>query len=93
LNKKKCHEQSTDNGPDAFEDIDHSNGGNIFFDVLGIEVTPASEKGTLGKCNREEYQERGIKNWGKAKCFSRSGEKDIFKYSGEIDGEREGHRK
>jgi hypothetical protein len=56
LNKKKCHEQSTDNGPDAFENIDLSNGGDIFSDVLGIEFTPVSEKGTQGKCNREEYQ-------------------------------------
>jgi hypothetical protein len=60
---------------------------------LRIEVTTVSKKGTQGKCHRKEYQERGIENWGKAKSFSRSGEKDVLKYSGEIDGKWKGHRK
>jgi hypothetical protein len=65
LNQKKCHEQSTHDGSDAFKGIDPSNGGDIFlasgrshgFDILGIEFTPVSEKTTLRKGNREEYQE------------------------------------
>jgi hypothetical protein len=93
LNEKEGHEQSTDNGPDAFEDIDFSNGGGIFSDVLGIELTPISKKGTLGNRDREENQERGVKDCGEAKPLSRSGKKDIFEYSGEVDGERKGHGK
>jgi len=62
LNKKKSDEYSSDDGPDAFEDIDLSNRGDILSDVLEIESTPVSEKGALGKCYREEDQEGGIKN-------------------------------
>jgi hypothetical protein len=93
LNEKKGHEQSTHDGSDGFKDIDLSNGRDIFSDVLGIEFTPVSEKGTLRKCHREEDQERGIKNGCKAKSLSRSGEKDVSEYSGEIDGHWKGHGK
>ena len=90
MNETKSDEQTTDNGPDAFEDIDLSNGGDIFLDVLGIEFTPVCEKGTLGKCHREEDQEGGIIDWRKAKSFSRSGEENVCQNSGEIKGQRKG---
>jgi hypothetical protein len=93
LNEKKGHEQSTDDGSDGFKDIDLSNGRDIFSDVLGIEFTAVGKKGTLGKCHREEDKERGIKNCCKAKPLSRSGEKDVSEYSGEIDGKWKGHGK
>ena len=43
LNEKKGHEQSADDGPDAFKDIDLSNRGDIFLDVLRIEFTSVGE--------------------------------------------------
>ncbi len=85
LNEKKCHEQSADHGPDAFEDVNLSNGGDVFSGVLGIELAALSEEGAQGKCHREEYQKRGIENWCKAECLSRSSEEDIFEYSGEVN--------
>jgi hypothetical protein len=93
LNEKKGHEQSTDDGPDALKDVDFSNGGDIFSDVSGIEFTSVSEKGTLGKCHREKDQEGGVENCCKTKSLSGGSEKDISKYSGEIDGHWKGCRK
>ena len=90
MNKKKGHEQSTDDGPDAFEHINLPNGGDIFSDILGIKFTPVSEEGTLGERYREEDQERGVKDWRKAKPLSGSGNKDVFEYSREIDGKWKG---
>jgi hypothetical protein len=93
LNKKKSDEYSTDDGPDAFKDIDLSDGGDVLSDALEIDSTPVGEKGTLGKCHGEEDQEGGIKDWPEAKTLSRSGEKDVSEYSGEIDGHWKGYRK
>jgi hypothetical protein len=93
LNKKKSDEYSTDDGPDAFKDIDLSDGGDIFPDVLGINFTPVREKGTLGECYREEDQEGRIENWPKAKSLPRSREEDVSENSGEIDGRRKGRGK
>jgi hypothetical protein len=93
LNKKKSDEYSTDDGPDAFKDIDLSDGGDVLSDALEIDSTPVGEKGTLGKCYGEEDQEGGIKDWPEAKTLSRSGEKDVSEYSGEIDGHWKGYRK
>jgi len=90
LNKKKSDDYSTDDGADAFKYVDLSNGGDIVSDVLGIESAPVGEKGALGECNGEEDQEGGIKNWPKAKSLSGGGEKDVSKYSGEIDGHWKG---
>jgi hypothetical protein len=93
LNEKKGYKQSTDHGPNAFEDINPSDGGDIFFDVLGIEFTPVSEKSTQRKGNREEYQERGIEDRGKSKSLARSGQKNAFKYPGKIGGKWKGRGK
>jgi hypothetical protein len=93
LNKKKGHKQSTDDGPDGFKEINLSNGGEILSDALGIEFTPVSEKGTLGKGYGEEDQKGGTKNCHNAKSLSRSEEKDILKCSGEINGQWKGDGK
>jgi len=93
LNEKKGHKQSTGDGPDAFKDVDLSDGGGVFFDQLRIEFTPVSEKRTLGKCHREKNQEGRIKNCGKAKSLSGGGEEDVSETSGEIDGQWKGHSK
>jgi hypothetical protein len=93
LNETKSDEQPTDDGPDAFKDVDLSDGGDIFLDVLGIESTPVSEKGALGKCYRKEDQKGGIENWAKAKSLSGSEKKDVSEYSGEIDGRWKGDSK
>jgi hypothetical protein len=47
----------------------------------------------MGERDRQEDQERGIKNGTKAKPFSGSGKKDGFEYSTKVDGEREGDGK
>jgi hypothetical protein len=93
LNKKESDEDSTGEGPDAFKDINPSDGGDVFPDVLGIEGTPVSEKSTLGECHREEDQKGGIEDWPQAKSFSRSEKKDASECSGEIDGEWKGYGK
>jgi hypothetical protein len=93
LNKKESNEYSTEDGPEVFKNIDSSNGGDIFLDVLGIESTPVSEKGTLGECYREEDQERGIENWPKAQSLSGNEEKDVSEHPGEIDGQWKGDGK
>jgi hypothetical protein len=85
LNKKESDEYSTGDGPDAFKDIDLSNGGDIFSAVLGIEFTPVGEEGALGECYRKKNQEGGIKNWPKAKSLSGSEEKDVSEYPGKIN--------
>ena len=54
LNKKKSDEDSPDDGPGAFKDIDPSNGREILPNGLGIESTSISEKSTLGKGYREQ---------------------------------------
>lgn len=93
LDKKKSDEYSADDGPGAFKDIDPSNGRDLLPDVLGIESTSVSEKGTLWKCYREEDQERRIENCRKTESLSWSEMKNVFEYSAEIDGDRKGHSK
>jgi hypothetical protein len=93
LNQKKGHEQSTEDGSDGFENVDLSDGRDIFSDVLGIEFTPVSEKGALGQRDREEDEEGGIKDGRKSKSLSRRREKDAPEYSGKVDGEGQGHGK
>jgi len=88
LNEKKSHEQATDDGPDAFKNIDLSNGGGVFFDQLRIEFTPISKARSLWESDWKKDQKRGIKNRREAESFSGSGQKDIFEYPGEIDGKR-----
>jgi hypothetical protein len=93
LNQKESDEYPSDDGPDAFKDIDLSDRGDIFLDVLRIDSTPVGEKGALGECDREEDQEGGIKNRTKAEPLSRSEKKDVSEYSGEIDGRWKGDSK
>lgn len=93
LNEEESDEQPTDDGPDAFQDVDLSDGGDIFLDVLGIKSTPVSEKGALGECDREEDQERGIENWPKTKSLARSEEKNVSEYSSQMDGQWKGDGK
>ena len=92
LDQKIGHEQSTDNGPDALEEIDHPDGRGIFLYVLGVEFTPVSKAGSIWERDGEEDQERRVKDWSKAKSLSGGGKEYIFEYSGEVDGKRKGHR-
>ncbi len=93
LDEKKRYEYSTEDGPNAFKDIDLSNGGGIFLDVLGVESTPVGEKHTLDKCHGEEDQERRIKNRPEPEPLSWIEEKKVSECPGEIKGYGKGDGK
>jgi hypothetical protein len=86
LDEKKSDEYSADDGPDAFKNIDLSNRGGVFFDVLRIESTPVSEEGTLRDRYRKKDKEGGAENWPQAQSFSGSEEEEVSEYPGEING-------
>jgi hypothetical protein len=92
LDQEKGHEQPTDNGSDAVEEIDHPDGRGIFLCVLGVEFTPVSKTGSIWERDGEKDQERRVRDWSKAKSLSRGGKEYIFEYSGKVDGKRKGHR-
>jgi len=60
---------------------------------LGIELTTVGEEGTVGEGDREENEERGVKDGSESQSFSRSGGQEGFEDPAEVDGEGEGYGK